>query len=138
MRIRISPSGAGHSRKTWTAAVMDQITLDRDWFSWFRADPAAQTGSLCFQERFSLLPLTSVAFFPLPPPREVFLGPNANRFPAPGSGNRGCCMGRSGEAGAKNHKWFVWTPPSNCWVWALRLEIHHLAPKRATPVFHVP
>lgn len=54
--------------------VMDWITLDRDWFNWFRADLAAQTGRLCFQERLSLLPLTSVAFFPYP--REVFLGPN--------------------------------------------------------------
>lgn len=60
-----------------TLLVMDQITLDSDWFSWFRADPAAQTGRLCVQERLSLLSLTSVALFPLLLPQEVFLGPNA-------------------------------------------------------------
>lgn len=56
--------------------VMDRLTLDSDWFSWFRADLAAQTGRLCFQERLSLLPLISVALFPYP--QEIFLGLNAN------------------------------------------------------------
>lgn len=46
--------------------VMDWITLDRDWFSWFRADLAAQIGRLCFQERLSPPSFDISCLFPLP------------------------------------------------------------------------